>query len=82
MASTPYFTNLPSPCVGVCVMNPTTNLCEGCMRTIEEIGEWGGADYDRRVEITKALRQRRIAAGRTSDSDQRPRRRQRRGSPE
>lgn len=29
-----------SPCVGVCVMNPHTQLCEGCFRTIDEIAGW------------------------------------------
>ncbi len=29
-----------SPCVGVCVMNPQTQLCEGCFRTLDEIAGW------------------------------------------
>ncbi len=30
----------PSPCIGVCMMNPATQLCEGCYRTIDEIADW------------------------------------------
>ncbi|HHW76277.1 MAG TPA: DUF1289 domain-containing protein [Xanthomonadaceae bacterium] len=30
----------PSPCVGVCVINPQTQLCEGCFRTLDEIAAW------------------------------------------
>ncbi|HRY14979.1 MAG TPA: DUF1289 domain-containing protein [Candidatus Competibacteraceae bacterium] len=30
----------PSPCVGVCVINPKTQWCEGCCRTLEEIAGW------------------------------------------
>ncbi len=29
-----------SPCVGVCMMNPDTHLCEGCFRSTEEIESW------------------------------------------
>lgn len=30
----------PSPCIGVCVINPHTQLCEGCARTLDEIAAW------------------------------------------
>ncbi len=30
----------PSPCIGVCVINPQTQLCDGCYRTLEEIAAW------------------------------------------
>ncbi len=29
-----------SPCIGVCVLN-MEDVCEGCFRTVEEIGQWG-----------------------------------------
>lgn len=32
--------DLPSPCIGICVLNPHTQLCEGCFRTLEEITAW------------------------------------------
>ncbi|HUM95300.1 MAG TPA: DUF1289 domain-containing protein [Candidatus Competibacter sp.] len=32
--------NPPSPCVGVCVINPQTQLCDGCLRTLDEISAW------------------------------------------
>ena len=48
---------VPSPCIGVCLMNAQTGWCEGCLRTIEEIIAWGGAtDADKRaiwVEIKR-----------------------------
>jgi hypothetical protein len=56
-------------------MHPTTNLCQGCMRTLQEIVEWSRATNERRYEIVLALKQRRIASGRVSESDLRPRRR-------
>ena len=30
----------PSPCIDVCRMNPDTGLCEGCLRTLDEIAAW------------------------------------------
>ena len=32
--------NVPSPCISVCRMSPTTGLCEGCHRTLEELRAW------------------------------------------
>jgi predicted Fe-S protein YdhL (DUF1289 family) len=34
--------DVPSPCIDVCKMNPDTALCEGCLRTLEEIAAWSG----------------------------------------
>jgi predicted Fe-S protein YdhL (DUF1289 family) len=31
---------VPSPCINVCRMNPATGLCDGCLRTIDEIANW------------------------------------------
>jgi len=31
---------VPSPCINVCRMNPQTQLCEGCFRTLDEIAAW------------------------------------------
>jgi predicted Fe-S protein YdhL (DUF1289 family) len=30
----------PSPCIDVCRMNPETKVCEGCLRTLDEIAAW------------------------------------------
>jgi len=45
------------------------------MRTLGEIVEWSRASNERRYEIVLELKQRRIASGRVSESDLRPRRR-------
>lgn len=66
---------IPSPCTGVCRLHPVTRLCEGCMRTLDEIGGWAVADDAQRLEIVGRLRERRRAAGLTSAADSRPRRR-------
>lgn len=67
--------DIPSPCVGVCRLDATTGLCEGCLRTVQEIARWPAADTPERFDILQRLRQRRRALGRTSAMDSRPRRR-------
>jgi uncharacterized protein len=34
-------TDIPSPCVKVCVMDPGRGICVGCYRTLDEIAHWG-----------------------------------------
>ena len=48
-----------SPCNSVCTMNPTSGLCEGCLRTIDEIIAWSTLSDDdkRRVWDALALRE-------------------------
>lgn len=52
---------LPSPCVNVCRMEPASGLCEGCLRTIDEIAAWGGLDDDGKRAVWAQLRLRRQA---------------------
>ncbi len=30
----------PSPCIGICQINPTNSYCEGCFRDLDEIAGW------------------------------------------
>ena len=30
----------PSPCTGICRIEPDTGWCEGCKRTLREIADW------------------------------------------
>lgn len=53
-----------SPCVGICKLDASTRLCEGCLRTVEEIGLWRDADAEWRRLVL-----RRIAARRTTVCD-------------
>ena len=34
----------PSPCINVCRMHEASGLCEGCLRTIDEIAAWSALD--------------------------------------
>ncbi len=33
--------DVPSPCMSVCHMSADTGWCEGCWRSLDEIGAWG-----------------------------------------
>jgi uncharacterized protein len=66
---------IPSPCIGICKLDPASGLCLGCLRTAIEIAVWPRASDALRLEIVYRLRERRRAAGRTSAADSRPRRR-------
>ncbi|WP_353238875.1 DUF1289 domain-containing protein [Limnohabitans sp.] len=50
--------HVPSPCVSVCLMHPDGGHCEGCLRTLSEIGNWGRmGDADKRI-VWQAIQQR------------------------
>ena len=50
-----------SPCLGICLMDPKTRMCRGCLRTIEEIAGWYGANAAEKRVILKQLAERRAA---------------------
>jgi uncharacterized protein len=51
-----------SPCVSVCRMNAETGLCEGCLRTIDEIAGWSSFDDATRQSVLRAIETRRAHA--------------------
>ncbi len=60
-----------SPCISVCVMDASTGLCRGCLRTLDEIARWSAIDDDARRAIVARLPSRRAAtvAAPTSPAD-------------
>ena len=52
---------VPSPCVDICRMNPASGLCEGCLRTLDEIGAWSRLDDDGKRAVWRQLALRRAA---------------------
>ena len=50
-----------SPCLGICLMDPRTQTCRGCLRTIEEIAGWYSASSAEKRAILERLEQRRAA---------------------
>lgn len=52
---------VPSPCVKVCVMDPDSGWCRGCLRTLDEIAFWGQLDDEDKRVVWAQLGARRAA---------------------
>ena len=53
-----------SPCLGICLMDPATRTCRGCLRPIEEIADWYTASTAEKHAILQRLAHRRAAVER------------------
>ena len=49
-----------SPCINVCKLNPKNNLCEGCLRTSEEISNWSKYSDNKKRNIISILKNRKL----------------------
>jgi predicted Fe-S protein YdhL (DUF1289 family) len=52
-----------TPCIAICMMDPRTNLCFGCGRTLPEIARWHRMESVERRELMAQLPARMSAAG-------------------
>ncbi len=50
--------NKISPCIGVCSIDPESQLCIGCLRSSDEIAIWSQIDNKRALEIMKKIKNR------------------------
>ena len=50
---------IESPCIKICVIHPEARLCTGCLRSIDEITQWGRMAPDARRAVMEALPERR-----------------------
>lgn len=50
---------MESPCIKVCVIDPATRLCTGCLRSLDEIAAWTSLGRERRLAIMAELSSRR-----------------------
>lgn len=59
-------TCVQSPCINVCVIEPKSRLCSGCLRSIDEITTWTRFSDQERAQIMAELPERapRLAAER------------------
>lgn len=55
----PKTLSVPSPCISVCVMDPVTGFCRGCLRTIDEIADWSILEDIEKRAVWKELNVRR-----------------------
>lgn len=53
-------TQLPvgSPCIDVCRLNPSSGLCEGCLRSRDEIKAWKAMNDPDRLALLETLARR------------------------
>jgi len=51
----------PSPCTNVCVINRACDLCEGCLRTLDEIGAWDSMSAEEKLAVLGCAEERRAA---------------------
>jgi predicted Fe-S protein YdhL (DUF1289 family) len=49
---------LPSPCISICQIDPTSELCTGCYRTRSEIASWRSMTTDEQRTLISALHDR------------------------
>jgi uncharacterized protein len=56
-----------SPCLGICLMDPATRRCRGCLRTVEEIAGWLDAGIAQKRALIAVLAERRAALGKRKD---------------
>lgn len=52
-----------TPCTAICFIDPATNLCLGCGRTLAEIAQWHEMDNAARRAVMATLAQRMTDAG-------------------
>jgi uncharacterized protein len=57
-----FETSPVSPCLGICLMDPATRTCRGCLRTVEEIAGWYEATAAEKRAILARLAERRAQA--------------------
>ena len=50
--------SVKSPCIDVCRMDASSGLCEGCLRTLDEIAGWAAATDAQKTHILAAIAQR------------------------
>lgn len=57
--------SIETPCIKVCSIDRTTNLCVGCGRTLAEIADWSDLSPEERRRIVAELpgRRDRLPAG-------------------
>jgi predicted Fe-S protein YdhL (DUF1289 family) len=52
-----------TPCIAVCMMDPKTNICFGCGRTLPEIARWHRMERAERLAVMDGLPARMAEAG-------------------
>lgn len=58
-----------SPCVGICLIDPATGVCRGCLRNLAEIANWYEASAtEKRAILALIDRRRQLDSNRRSEN--------------
>jgi uncharacterized protein len=58
-----------SPCIGICLLDPSTGYCRGCLRSVAEIATWHEASAaEKHAILARIAGRRRLDNGRASGS--------------
>jgi predicted Fe-S protein YdhL (DUF1289 family) len=52
--------DIASPCVKLCKIDKHSDLCQGCLRTIDEIIAWSKASRELKLEIWEKIEERKL----------------------
>ena len=55
-------TDVASPCIKICQVDPLRRICNGCLRTLDEIGGWTTMGAGERAWVMADLPRRRQVA--------------------
>jgi uncharacterized protein len=55
--------SIETPCIAVCMIDPRTNLCFGCGRSLPEIARWHRMESAERLSVMAELPARMTDAG-------------------
>ena len=47
--------DVPSPCLSVCRLDPDSEWCQGCFRTLDEIAAWSRMGDEGKREVWQAI---------------------------
>ena len=61
--------DLPSPCISVCRVAASSGLCEGCLRTLDEVAAWSRLDDEGKRAVWARIEQRALQAEATRQGD-------------
>jgi len=50
--------SIASPCIMICTLDETTELCEGCHRSMDEIREWMIMSREQKLAVLDRVEQR------------------------
>ena len=60
MSKSPQY--VASPCIKICALDPVTQQCAGCYRTLDEIVDWLEYTSEEKLAVLDRVAQRKAAA--------------------